>query len=58
MQGKKRLGFRLGGSELGLAKVRVEVEAPEILFRSGGWVGGGGWEDELKNKTNLSQSFN
>ena len=41
--------MRLGG--LGLAKVRVEVEALEILFRSGG----GGWEDELKNKTNLSQ---
>ena len=34
-----RLGSRLGGSELGLAKVRVEVEALEILFRSGGW----GW---------------
>ena len=46
-----RLGLRLGGSELGLTKVRVEVEALEILFRSGG----GGWEDELKNKTNLSQ---
>ena len=49
-----RLGLRLRGSELGLAKVRVEVEALEILFRSGGW---GGWEDELKNKTNLSQSL-
>ena len=36
---KLRLGLRLGGSELGLAKVRVEVEALEILFRSGGWVG-------------------
>ena len=34
-----RLGLRFGGSELGLAKVRVEVEALEILFRSGGWVG-------------------
>ena len=50
------MGLRLGGSELGLAKVRVEVEALEILFPSGGWwwVGVGGWEDELKNKTNLS----
>ena len=50
-------------------KVGVEVEVEvgicsldgvKILFRSGmgGWVGGGGWEDELKNKTktNLSQS--
>ena len=44
----------VGGSELGLAKVRVEVEALEIIF---GQVGGGGWEDELKNKTNLSQSW-
>ena len=40
-------------SELGLAKVRVEVAALKILFRSGG----GRWEDELKNKTNLSQSL-
>ena len=31
-----------GGSESGLAKVRVEVDALEILFRSGGWVGVGG----------------
>ena len=46
-----RLGLKLEGSELGLAKVRVEVEALEILFRSGGW------EDELKNKTNLSKSL-
>ena len=42
-------------------KVGVEVEfgrcsldGVKILFRSG--VGGGGWEDELKNKTKLSQS--
>ena len=49
-----RLGLRLGGSELGIAKVRVEAEALEILF---GQVGLGGWEDELKNKTNLSQSL-
>ena len=31
--------LRLGGWDLGLAKVRVEVKALEILFRSGGW----GW---------------
>ena len=30
------LGLTLGGSELGLAEVRVKVEALEILFRSGG----------------------
>ena len=33
------VGVEVGGSELGLAKVGVEVETLEILFRSGGW----GW---------------
>ena len=45
------VGVEVGGSELGLAKVRVEVEPIKLLFRSGGW------EDELKNKTNLSLSL-
>ena len=33
------VGVEVGGSVSDLAKVRVEIEALEILFRSDGWVG-------------------
>ena len=47
------MGLRLGGSELGLAKVRVEVEALEIIF---GQVGGGGWESKNKLMDTLTKT--
>ena len=38
--------------------IRHNLDSAKILFSVRvGWVGGGGWEDYSKNKTNLSQRF-
>ena len=41
------------------ALICYSLDGVKILFRLGvgGWVGGVGWEDYSKNKTNLSQRF-